>query len=130
MPSVLIETRCQRSALDEYEMMEAVHHSLVEAFKLPKHDRNIRLVAHEPHRFQCPPNKTEPDLYTVVNIDAFAGRSVAAKRNLYQSLANNLEGCGIPRDHVLIVLREHPTTNWGGGGRAASDVDLGFKVNV
>jgi phenylpyruvate tautomerase PptA (4-oxalocrotonate tautomerase family) len=28
------------------------------------------------------------------------------------------------------LLRESPPENWGIGGRAACDVDLGFKINV
>jgi phenylpyruvate tautomerase PptA (4-oxalocrotonate tautomerase family) len=37
----------------------------------------------------------------------------------------------IPRDHVKILLREIPPENWGiRGGRAACDVELGFKVDV
>jgi len=31
---------------------------------------------------------------------------------------------------VSILLRESAVENWGAGGRAASDYDLGFDVNV
>jgi hypothetical protein len=42
-----------------------------------------------------------------------------------------LEVLGIPADHVLITVRDAPPENWGiRGGQAASDVDLGFEVNV
>ena len=38
---------------------------------------------------------------------------------------------GIPKDHVKILLRELPRENWGiRGGQAATDVELGFKVDV
>ena len=131
MPTVLIETRCQRSALDESEMIDAVHQALVHAFKIPVGDKDIRLVAHEPHRFACPPSKAEPALYTHVSIDAFAGRSLEAKRKLYQTIVSNLESLGIPGDHIKVVLREIPTTNWGvRAGQAACDIDVGFAINV
>jgi phenylpyruvate tautomerase PptA (4-oxalocrotonate tautomerase family) len=43
----------------------------------------------------------------------------------------NLGTLGIPPDHVLVLLDEVPRENWGiRGGRAACDVDLGFKVDV
>ena len=59
------------------------------------------------------------------------GRSLDAKRNLYRAIVNNLEGLGIPKDHVKILLREIPKENWGiRGGQAGSDVELGFKVEV
>jgi phenylpyruvate tautomerase PptA (4-oxalocrotonate tautomerase family) len=68
---------------------------------------------------------------TLVSIDAFAGRSLDAKRKLYRAIVANLEPLGIPKDHVKIVLREIPRENWGiRGGQAGSDVDLGFKVDV
>src|SRR5690606_23834959 len=94
-------------------------------------DRNVRLIAHQPHRFICPPGKAKPELYTHISIDALAGRSLKAKRNLYQAIVKNLEPLGIPKDHVKILVRDVPTTNWGvRGGQAACDVVLVFLVDV
>lgn len=76
-----------------------------------------------------PPEKGEK--YTLVSFDLFQGRSIETKRHLYSELVTGLELCGIPRNDVMIVLREHPLENWGiRGGQAACDVDLGFKVDV
>jgi hypothetical protein len=131
MPSVLIETRAEHSEDMELKMMEAVHSALRESFKIPEHDRNVRLISHKPHRLQCPPGKSNPELYTHISIDCFAGRSLDAKRSLYKSIVRNLVGLGIPADHVKILLREIGAENWGiRGGQAACDVDLGFKVDV
>jgi len=105
--------------------------ALREAFKIAPGDKNLRLIVHEPHRFACPPARENPDLYTHISIDAFAGRSVDAKRNLYKAIVANLKPLGIPRDHIMILLRETPKENWGiRGGQAGCDVDLGFKVEV
>lgn len=66
-----------------------------------------------------------------MSIDAFAGRSVDAKRALYREIVEALEPLGIPRDHVSVVLRDVPTGNWGvRGGQAACDVELGFEIEV
>ena len=131
MPSVLIEVRRAYRQEDELALMEAVHAALREAFGILPGDRNVRLLVHEPHRFACPPSKGKPDLYTHISIDAFAGRSVQAKRNLYAAIVANLEPLGIPRDHVKILLREIPRENWGiRGGQAACDVELGFKIDL
>jgi phenylpyruvate tautomerase PptA (4-oxalocrotonate tautomerase family) len=131
MPSVLIEIRRQYTREQETALIEAVHAALREAFRILPGDRNVRLVVHEPHRFACPPDRSQPDLYTHISIDAFAGRSLDAKRDLYKGIVRNLESLGIPRDHVKILLREIPRENWGiRGGQAGCDVELGYKIDV
>ncbi|MEJ2574564.1 MAG: tautomerase family protein [Gammaproteobacteria bacterium] len=131
MPSALIEVRKLYSQEIESEIMEAVHSALREAFKIPPGDRNVRLLVHEPHRFQCPPDREQPEHYTHISIDCFSGRSLEAKRNLYKAIVDNLSRFGIPANHVKIMLREITAENWGiRGGQAACDVDLGFKINV
>lgn len=131
MPSVLIEVRRKYNPAQEVAIMEAVHTALCEAFKILPHDKNVRFIVHEPHRFGYPPDREKPDRYTHISIDAFAGRSLEAKRNLYKAIVTNLEPLGIPKDHVKIMLREIPKENWGiRGGQAGCDVDLGYKVEV
>lgn len=131
MPSVLIEVRRHYSQEQEAALMSAVHDAIIESFRILPGDRNVRLVAHEPHRFACPPARTQPDLYTHISIDCFAGRSIDAKRALYKAVVRNLQRLGIPPDHVKILLREITAENWGiRGGQAACDVDLGFEVRV
>lgn len=131
MPSVLIEVRTSYTREQELAIIEAVHMALRDAFKILPGDKNVRLIAHEPHRFACPPDKQKPELYTHISIDAFAGRSVDAKRNLYSAIVRNLETLGIPKDHTKILLRDIPRENWGiRGGQAGCDVELGFKVDV
>ena len=131
MPSILIEVRRHYTPEQEAALMEAVHAALREAFKILPHDRNVRLVVHEPHRFACPPDREKPECYTHISIDAFAGRSLDAKRSLYKAIVKNLEPFGIPTNHVKILLREIAKENWGiRGGQAGCDVELGFKVEV
>ncbi|GLQ32636.1 tautomerase family protein [Litoribrevibacter albus] len=131
MPSVMIEVRQQYPRETEQGIMEAVHSALRDSFKIKSGDRNVRLLVHEPHRFECPPDREKPELYTHISIDCFAGRSLDAKRKLYRTIVSNLETFGIPPSHVKIMLREITAENWGiRGGQAACDVDLGFKVDV
>lgn len=131
MPSSLIEVRRQYTAAEEVALIDAVHDALVAAFGIPPADKHVRLVAHEPHRYAHSPNLADPERYTLVTIDCFAGRSVEAKRTLYRQIVNHLGALGIPADHITILLRESDPENWGiRGGQAACDVDLGFNVNV
>ena len=131
MPHVLIETRREYPETDERALIDAVHGALIRTFRIPPEDRHLRLISHLPHRFACPPGLAHPERFTQVSVDAFEGRSIDAKRALYRQIVDALEPLGIPRDHVTILLREAPQTDWGiRGGRAACDVDLGFDVNV
>jgi len=131
VPSVLIEVRQEYAPEVEHAIMEAVHSALRERFKIMLSDRNVRLLVHEPHRFECPPDREKPEFYTHISIDCFAGRSLDTKRSLYKTIVSNLKPFGIPKNHVKIMLREITAENWGiRGGLAACDVDLGFDVNV
>ena len=61
----------------------------------------------------------------------FAGRSLQAKKTLYKSIVANLSNLGIAGADVFIVLHEIPLENWGiRGGTPASELDLGFDLNV
>jgi phenylpyruvate tautomerase PptA (4-oxalocrotonate tautomerase family) len=131
MPHVLIEIRREASEAEETALIDAVHGALIRAFRVPESDRHLRLLAHPPHRFAVPPGLAHPERFTQISIDAFAGRSLDAKRALYAAIVKSLEPLGVPRDHVSILVRDAPRENWGiRGGQAASDVDLGFDVNV
>lgn len=131
MPSIMIEVRQHYTVDTELEIMEAVHKACRDAFKILPYDRNIRFIEHEPQRFQCPPDKDKPEFYTLITIDAFIGRSLDAKRKLYENIVNNLAPLGIPKNHVKIILREIPAENFGiRGGKAACNIDLGFNINV
>jgi phenylpyruvate tautomerase PptA (4-oxalocrotonate tautomerase family) len=131
MPNTLIEI-CHRYTRDEeIALMNAVHEALVEGFRIPPHDKTIRLVVHEPHRMMGPPDRAQPERFTIVTIDAFAGRTVEAKRALYKAIVRNLEPLGIPKAQVKIVVHDVPKESWGiRGGQAGCDVEIGFKVEV
>jgi|SRR5581483_4079587 len=131
MPHVLIETRRESSEAEETALIDAVHGALIRAFRIPEDDRHLRLLCHSPHRFAVPPGLAQPDRFTQISVDAFAGRSLDAKRALYSEIVASLEPLGIPPDHVSILVRDAPRENWGiRGGQAASDVELGFDVDV
>lgn len=129
MPLVKIETRKSWSAFQKKEIMEAIHSAMREALKIPENDRDIRFHQYHPEDFQVSNDKTEN--YILVEISMFTGRSLQAKKELYQGIVANLEKLGIFASDVFIVLHEVPLENWGiRGGIPASEVDLGFKVGV
>jgi len=130
MPSTLIEVRRRYTAQEQVALIDAVHAALVAAFRIPEADRFVRLIALEPHAMVNGLHEGVADTYMRVTIDCFSGRSIEAKRALYRGIVERLGHQGIPREHVSILLRESPPENWGSGGVAASDYDLGFDINV
>ncbi len=129
MPLVKIETRKWMSVETKRALLDAVHTSLVVAFRIPEHDRNQRISEYAPEDFEASPGRGQH--FTVVTIDAFAGRSLEAKRRLYKELASRLEPLGVPPNDLVVVVHDIPLESWGTrGGKAACDVDLGFEVKV
>jgi phenylpyruvate tautomerase PptA (4-oxalocrotonate tautomerase family) len=129
MPLAKIEVRKSRPSDEISDMIEAVYQALREALKVPEGDRQIRYFEHKPEHFAVPPGKTEN--YTLVEITLFPGRTLDAKRNLYKSIVRRFGDLGIDPSDILIVLYEPQLDNWGiRGGSPASEVDLGFKLDV
>lgn len=129
MPLAKIEVRKSRPADEIADIIEAVYKAQREALKVPEGDRQVRYFEHKPEHFAVPPGKTEN--YTLVEITLFPGRSLEAKRNLYKSIIRRFGDFGIDKTDILIVLNEPQLENWGiKGGLPASEVDIGFKLNV
>lgn len=129
MPLAKIEVRKSWPPEQVQAIIEAIYLAQRDALQLPAHDRQIRFTEHRPEHFHVPPGKTEN--YTLVEITLFAGRSIETKRTLYQAIVKNLDSLGIAPSDVFIVLNEVALENWGvRNGVPASEVDLGFKVNV
>lgn len=130
MPLTKIEIRKGKSAAYKKALLDGVHSALVQTLKIPDHDRKQRLYELEADNFEAYPGKT--DNFTLIEIVMFRGRSFEAKKQLYSAIVNNLaEDPGIKGDDILIVVHEPPLENWGiRGGKPASEVDIGFKIDV
>lgn len=130
MPIVKIEMRAGKPADYKKAILDGVHQALVTAFKIPDYDRNQKIYEFTPENMEIPTNRT-PD-YIVIEIMVFQGRSLDAKRSLYRNIVTELSTrTGINGDDIAIILLEIPLENWGvRGGKPASEIDLGFKVNV
>jgi phenylpyruvate tautomerase PptA (4-oxalocrotonate tautomerase family) len=129
MPVAKIEVRRARPAHEVQALIEAVYQAQRETLEVPEDDRQIRYVEHRPEHFAVPPGKSEN--YTFVEILLFPGRSAAAKRRLYQGIVQRFGALGIAATDILIVVQEPPLGNWGvRGGLPASEIDLGFNLNV
>lgn len=130
MPLVKISIIEGRSLSEKKRLLDAVHSSLVEAFKIPDRDRVQRIVEFKKDDFEIPQDRT--GFFTIIEITILPGRSLEAKKNLYTTINQKLSGIGYqnPND-IVIVLNEPDLNNWGiRGGKPASEVDIGFRLDV
>jgi phenylpyruvate tautomerase PptA (4-oxalocrotonate tautomerase family) len=130
MPLVKIEILKGNSKEYKMAIFDAVHESLVESIKIPDHDRFQRIYEVDKENFDIPPTKTEKAI--IIEITMFKGRSLEAKKALYKNIVERLaKNPGISGDDITIVILEPSLENWGiKGGKPASEVDLGFKIQV
>jgi len=110
-------------------IMAEVHEALVIAFKIPDHDRNQRMIEIEPENLEYPAGNTEN--FITIEMTVFPGRTLHAKKALYNEIVARLLKLKIPPSDILIILHEPPLENWGiRGGYPASEVEIGFKIDV
>jgi phenylpyruvate tautomerase PptA (4-oxalocrotonate tautomerase family) len=128
MPIAKIEVLRSRPTADVQAMMQAVYEAQREALKVPEDDRQIRYIEHKREHFPIPPGKTEN--YTIVEINIFPGRSLDAKRNLYKGIYQRFGMLGIQVSDLIVILNEPKLENWGIRGLPASEVEIGFKLDV
>ena len=131
MPNVLVETRGGWLGAKRTAFLAAIQAATVEALRIPPHSLVLRLVEHPMECFVIPHETRETAVYTHIVIAMFAGRSLSAKRALYQAIVRNLEPFGVPPGDVRIILQEVARENVGmRGGKAAVDLELGYEVRV
>lgn len=130
MPLVKIEIRKGKTAEYKKAILDGVHQALIDALNIPDSDRFQRIYELDTADFECPPDSTEA--VTIIQITMFPGRSFEAKKDLYKHIVRNLgENPGIDGYDIMILLLEPPMDNWGvRGGKPASEVDFGFKIDV
>lgn len=128
MPSTRIVTGAWARG-QELKVIEAVQAALVSALKIPEKDRDVVIDTYDETNRIVMTGRSQR--FTRVEVTLFAGRSLDAKRALYKALNTNLVALGVPETEVKTILIEVPAENWGlRGGHPASEIDLGFKIDV
>ena len=94
MPSSRITTGAWAKG-HEASVLEAVQNALLSALKIPDYDRDIVLDLYEPDRRIVPAGRSER--YTRIEVILFSGRSLDAKKSLYQAVVANCMNSGCPR---------------------------------
>lgn len=102
---------------------------MVEVFKIPDQDRVQTIIEYDTGSFEIPSDRTNK--FTIIEITILPGRSAAAKKSLYRLIFSGLKDLGYQDNDAVVVLYEPELDNWGvRGGVPASEIDLGFDLNV
>src|SRR5215510_8708954 len=91
MPSTRITTGAWAQG-HEPEVIESVQSALLTSLKIPDWDRDIALDLHDTKTRIVPTGRSER--YTRIEVVMFAGRSLDAKRALYEAIVKNLSEIG------------------------------------
>ena len=111
------------------QLSDAIHGCVVEALHYPVDKRFHRFIDLAADRFMFPPDRGE--VYTIIEISMFEGRSVAAKKQLINLLFQRLhDDVGIPPHSVEITIFETPKANWGIRGKPGDELVLNYQVAV
>lgn len=109
-------------------LCQAFHATMQQVLKIKEYDRLI-VVDEKPETLFQPLNTQGK--YALVEITLFTGRTLETKRELYKRIVDLFSGHGVAKKSIRIILYEVDRENWGiRGGKAATDVDLGFSTNV
>lgn len=127
MPLIKVHIRDGKTKEHKKALLDGIHNALVSAFKIPEKDRTMLLTEYDAEHFDG-----RDENFTIVEITAFAGRSKDAKRQLYKEIVENVtKTTALNPTDIFIIVNDIPKDNWGiRGGQMASEVDLGFKIDV
>jgi phenylpyruvate tautomerase PptA (4-oxalocrotonate tautomerase family) len=124
MPFIRTNVHHSTSPQQRQSIVDGIHQALVDSIGMPQ-DELFNLVAeYDSQNFWC--SRTfngiaRSDRVVVVEITLRRGRSDAMKRDLYASIARNLEqSANISPSDVLIFMHENDYSDWSvGGGKFA-----------
>jgi phenylpyruvate tautomerase PptA (4-oxalocrotonate tautomerase family) len=123
MPLVRLSFTPTHDATTQRYVADHVHDALVESVGIPPDDR-FQLLRQSGEmiydRSYLGIERTEK--FVIVEIIFRAGRSVEKKQALYANIAGRLEGLGIPKGDVMIVLLENAPEDWSFGNGVAQYV--------
>jgi phenylpyruvate tautomerase PptA (4-oxalocrotonate tautomerase family) len=129
MPHAAIHRLHNALPNDRKAVVEAVNRAMVNALKVPDDSHPVRLQEYPAEAFLIP--AASSDAFTLVEATIFSGRTLETKRALYRAIIEEFGAIGIAATDVRVVLYEVPRENWGlKGGVPASEIDLGFEVEI
>jgi phenylpyruvate tautomerase PptA (4-oxalocrotonate tautomerase family) len=106
-----------------------IQECMFEAFEYPKEKKAHRFIYIEEDSFFYFEERTQK--HTIIEINAFEGRSIEAKKKLYQLLFDKFENqLQITPMDLEITIIETPKHNWGIRGKSGDELSLNYKTNI
>ena len=119
MPLVRIDLPAATSTADVAAVSNAVHHALVEVFRVPEDDRFQLIGRRGPGELVCTPQYlgiAHSDRVVIVQVTCSPGRPGALKQQLYARIAAGIAGATtFAAADVIVNLVESLRENWSFG---------------
>ena len=129
MPHAVVHRLSGAPPIDRRAILEAVNRAFVDALKVPEDTHPVRLCEYDADAFLVP--RQCSGAFTLIEATIYPGRSITTKKRLYARMIAELGEAGIAAEDIRIVLYEVPRQDWGlRGGIPASEIDLGFEVEI
>ncbi len=129
MPHAVVHRLNAARLIDRRAIIEAVNRAFIDALKVPEDTHPVRLCEYDADAFLVPAQSSAA--FTLIEATIYPGRTIKTKRKLYQCMISELGKTGIAAQDIRVVLYEVHRENWGlRGGLPASEIDLGFEVEI
>lgn len=129
MAQIKIFARRETIATHRTALSDAIHGAVMAAFAYPPEKRFHRFIGLDAADFIYPADRSAA--YTIIEISAFEGRSVDAKKALIRELFDRIPAAtGIAAQDIEITIFETPRHAWGIRGLPGDELGLDYKVEV
>ncbi|MBN1468986.1 MAG: tautomerase family protein [Fusobacteriaceae bacterium] len=112
---------------EKSKIIEVIHSSMVDIFKLPKDKKFYRFFSLEKENYIYPEGRSEK--YIIIEIIIFSGRKIETRKNLIKKIFENfVEKLNMQVEDIEITIIESSKENWGIRGFVGDELKLNYKV--
>lgn len=120
MPLVKISILEGKSTERKKQISGAIHEAIKESLSVSDWDLNHRIIEFKKENWSLPEGNWEDKI--IIEVDLFPGRTKEIKTACLRKTFEKLEGIGIAKDYVLMMIREPALENWFVCGKTAQEI--------